>query len=286
MRGFPPALAVALAIAIVLALGALQTIASIAAAPAAQSGSLVRSLAGAGARLDALDPALAIPGPLRILLARRALTDGDVSRAAAFTARLEPSTDRSALEAGIAERRGDAEGARRGWFDAGDYGDLEQLVGDLERSGDLRGAERLQTTIVERLAQDRTHPDTLAEAWWRLGVLDAALAQREPGAKEGDGDGRRSLAAYEEAIALAPYSAKYLISAASQELNLHELDGAQRYFERAAEVVPGSVLIPVGYGEVAVRRGDFATARKRLAEARRIDATEPAVERLARKIPL
>jgi tetratricopeptide (TPR) repeat protein len=279
MRGFPPALAVALAIATVLALGALQTIASIAAAPAAQSGSLVRSLAGAGGRLDALDPALAIPGPLRILLARRALTDGDVSRAAAFTARLEPSTDRSALEAGIAERRGDAEGARRGWFDAGDYGDLE-------RSGDLRGAERLQTTIVERLAQDRTHPDTLAEAWWRLGVLDAALAQREPGAKEGDGDGRRSLAAYEEAIALAPYSAKYLISAASQELNLHELDGAQRYFERAAEVVPGSVLIPVGYGEVAVRRGDFATARKRLAEARRIDATEPAVERLARKIPL
>jgi tetratricopeptide (TPR) repeat protein len=268
--------------AVALALGALQTVASIAAAPAAQSGSLVRWLSGSSARVDALDPALVMPVPLRILLARRALAAGDLARAAALAARLGPSTDRSALEAEIAAKRGDMEGARLGWLDAGDYADLEALVTDLEQRGDASGAERLQATIVERLAQDRTHPDTLAEAWWRLGVLDAALAEHVISA---GGPQRRSLAAYEEAIALAPYSAKYLISAASQELNLNELDAAQRYFERAAEVVPGSVLIPVGYGEVAVRRRDFAAARKHLAEARRIDATEPAVERLALKIP-
>lgn len=280
------ALALAAGLALALALGMLQAIASSAAAPAALPGSLVRVLSFAGARVDAIDPALAMPVPLRILLARRALAAGDAARAAALAARLGPSTDRSALEAQVAELRGDAEGARRGWFDAGDYADIEQLVDGLERRGDLRGAERLQATLVTRLAQDRTHPDALAEAWWRLGVLQAALPPRERGADDGQTYARGSLAAYESAIELAPYSAKYLISAASQELNLNELDGAQRYFERAAEVVPGSVLIPVGFGEVAVRRGDFATARKRLAEARRIDATEPAVERLARKIPL
>jgi hypothetical protein len=267
-----------------LALGVLQAIASIAAAPAAQPGSLLRLLAGAGPIVDGLDPALPMPFPLRILLARRALEAGDRARAAALAVRLGPSTDRSALEARLAELRGDAEGARRAWFDAGDYGELEQLVGNLERRGDLRGAEHLQVTIVERLRRDRTHPDTLAEAWWRLGVLEAALPARERGA-DGRTYERRALGAYEHAIALAPYSAKYLISAASQELNLNELDGAQRDIARAEEAFPGSVLIPVGYGEVAVRRGDFETARKRLAEARRIDATEPSVERLARKIP-
>ncbi len=281
MRGF--ALVVGLAVA--LALGALQTVASIAAAPAAQGGSLVRGLASAGGLVDAIDPALPMPVPLRLLLARRAIAAGDLARAAALTARLGPSTDRSAFEAKLAELRGDAEGARRGWFDAGDYTELERLVGELERSGDLRGAEALQARLVERLTQDRTHPDALAEAWWRLGVLEAALPPRERTPDGGTTFERASLAAYEQAIALAPYSAKFLISAASQELNLGELDGAQRYFERAAEVVPGNVLIPVGYGEVAVRRGDYATARKRLAEARRIDANEPAVERLAQKIP-
>jgi tetratricopeptide (TPR) repeat protein len=270
---------------VVLALGALQLTASIAAAPAAQGGSLLRSLSAAGPRVDALDPALAMPAPLRILLARRALAANDLARAAALASRLGPSTDRSALEAQLAEQGGDIEGARRAWFDAGAYSELERIGSDLERKGDVRGAERLQATIVERLSGIRTHPDALAEAWWRLGVLDAALPPHERAPEGGDVYERRALAAYEEAIALAPFSAKYLISAASQDLNLGDLDGAQRYFERAAEVVPGSVLIPVGFGEVAVRRGDVAAARRHLADARRIDATEPAVDRLARKLP-
>ncbi len=278
-------LALAACVAIALALGGLQGIASIAAASAAQDGSFVRLLAAAGPRVDALDPALPMPAALRILLARRALAAHALDRVEALTARLGPSTDRSALEAELAEARGDTQAAQRAWFDAGDYSGLERLAADLERGGDLHGAQELQQTIVDRLAQDRTHPDTLAEAWWRLGVLDAALAGNEPTVAAGRTYARRSLDAYEAALALAPYSAKFMISAASQELNLGELDGAQRYFERAAEIVPGSVLIPVGYGEVAVRRGDFATARRRLAEARRIDPAEPAVDRLARKIP-
>jgi tetratricopeptide (TPR) repeat protein len=277
--------AVVAALAIVVGLGALQALASIAAAPAAQDGSLVRRLSVAGPRVDALDPALPMPEALRILLVRRALAARDLARAAALAERLGPSTDRASFEARIAELRGDAAAAQRGWFDAGDYDELERLVDELERRGDVRGAERLQSRIVARLAQDRTHPNTLAEAWWRLGVLCAALPPRARSPEGTQPYARRAIAAYEEAIALAPLSAKYLISAASQDLNLHDLDGAQRYFERAAEQVPGSVLIPVGYGEVAVRRRDFATARKRLAEARRIDAAEPAVERLARKIP-
>lgn len=279
------ALALAIGFALALALGALQGIASIAAVSAAQDGSFVRALAAAGPRIDALDPAFPMPAPLRILLARRALAANEFERAEALTSRLGPSPDRSALEGELAEARGDTKDAQRAWFDAGDYSGLERLAADLERGGDLHGAEELQQAIVDRLAQDRTHPDTLAEAWWRLGVLDAALAEKQPTLAAGRSYARRSLDDYEAAIALAPYSAKFMISAASQELNLGELDGAQRYFERAAEIVPGSVLIPVGYGEVAVRRGDFATARRRLAEARRIDAGEPAVERLARKIP-
>jgi tetratricopeptide (TPR) repeat protein len=277
--------AVVAALAIVVGLGALQALASIAAVPAAQDGSLVRLLSTAGPRVDALDPSLPMPEALRILLVRRALSARDLARAAALAERLGPSTDRASFAARIAELRGDAEAAQRGWFDAGDYDELEHLVDELELRGDVRGAERLQSTIVARLARDRTHPNTLAEAWWRLGVLCAALPPRARSPEGTQTYARRALAAYEEAIALAPLSAKYLISAASQDLNVDDLDGAQRYFERAAEQVPGSVLIPVGYGEVAVRRRDFATARRRLAEARRIDAAEPAVERLARKIP-
>ncbi len=274
----------AAAVAALLALAALQFVSGSLLSTYATPESLVARLpGGAGERVAAWTGDWILPPTLRLVLARQAVAEGDLAQAQRRIDALPPSRDRAALAGQIAEQRGDHAAALSNFLVAGDLAGLEREEQFVEQSGDIVRAVALQREIVSRLERDPTQPDALAEAWWRLGLVEEtdayhhAIDARRP-------FGLRSIAAYEHAVALAPLSEKYLIAAGSQELNLDDADRALAYFERARDVDPTSAQAWVGLGEVALYRGDRAAAQRYLARARRLDPSLPAVHRLGAKL--
>jgi tetratricopeptide (TPR) repeat protein len=277
--------ALALIAALVVVLGSLQAVASLALRESAVPGSWVRLVPpGIATRVERLAPAFPLTPALRLLLAQRALERQDTAAAARQIAELSPSRDRAALAGRLAEERGEPAAAERAYLDAGDLEGLERLVARAEDSGDLTGALALQRAAVRRLFGDRTQTDALAEALYRLGVLEEAVAARMPAGKSRRAGELRSLDAYDRAVALAPFTQRYLIAAGSQELNLGDLGAAGSDFVRARETDPTSAVAFVGLGEVAFRRGDLAEARALLRRARALDPASASAGRLARKL--
>jgi len=270
VRNTPLSLVVTLvAAAALFALAGLQLVATSLLGGFARPESFAARLpVGLGDRLADAVGAGRLPQPLRLVLARQAVASGNLALAERRVLSLDPSWDRSSLEGQIAELRGDHRGAVRNFLAAGDLAGLEREEQIVEGSGNIAGAVALQHEIV-----------------WRLGLVEETQAYHQPlSPKARYPFAARSLDAYEHAVALAPLSEKYLISAGSQELNLDRVASAQTYFERARDVDPTSAQAWVGLGEVALYRGDRATAVRYLARARRIDPTLPAVQRLDAKL--
>ncbi len=273
-----------LAACALVALAGLQIVAGSSLSDFARPESFVAHLpAGLGERLAARVGADRLPAALRLVLARNAVDNGDIALAEQRVQALGPSWDRASLEGEIAELRGDHRAAVSNFLIAGDLAGLEREEQFVEGTGNISGAVALQREIVRRLQSDRTQPDALAEAWWRLGLIEETSAYHQP-LNARQPYAARSLDAYEHAVALAPLSEKYLIAAGSQELNLDQAARALSYFERARDVDPTSAQAWVGLGEVALYRGDRASAARYLVHARRIDPSLPAVHRLDAKL--
>jgi tetratricopeptide (TPR) repeat protein len=219
----------------------------------------------------------------RLLLASLAVRRGDAALAAERIAQLPPSHDRDELMARLHELRGERDAALRAYLAAGDVAVLATHVDALDRTGDYRAARALQERIVARLMDDPTRPDALADAWWKLGQLDAETGYREPPRRTPWM--RRAMRDYERAIALAPLAERYLIAAGNGALDLGDRQLAAFYFRRTLDADPTSALAFVGLGETAYAGGDTARARQFLARARSLDAGLPEVERLAQKLP-
>jgi tetratricopeptide (TPR) repeat protein len=264
--------------ALFAALAALQLVSSAVLRDYAQPGSLIALLPdGLDAALFGRDAQRAPTPALRLLLARQAILEHDYALADLRIRHLPESHDRAQLAGALAEARGEHDDAIRNYLVAGDLLGLEREETRIAGSGDTGGAVRLQREIVASLENDRTQPDALAEAWWRLG-----LAEQLDGYMHYPIDSRRpwalrSIRAYENAVALAPLSERYLVAAGSQELNLGDDAAAQRYFERARDADPTSAQSWLGLAEVALRRGDKAAVHRYLQRARHIDASLPAV---------
>jgi tetratricopeptide (TPR) repeat protein len=274
-------LLIVLAVALALALGALQFLSSLALRDAARPGSWVGLVPGASAaRVDELDARWPLPATLRLVLARQALAHGNVAAATQQVALLPASRDRAGLEGELAERRGDTGGAVRAFLDAGDVADLERQIGEIERSGDLAAALRLQNALIDRLRADPTQAASLPDADYQLGLLEESVSYTLRGAAARTVE-IRALAAYEAAVTVAPFAQRYLVAAANQELNVGDLNRAQSYFLRAREADPTSVDAVTGLGSLAHRRGRDDEARAYLAQARHMNPSAPAVQRLA-----
>lgn len=279
-------MAIAAGAVLVVLLGTLQLCATILLRDCAQPGAwtlfLPPSVAASVANLGARVP---LPPALRIVIARQALETRDYTLAESDIARLPAGADRDVLAGRLAEERGDEQTAMSDYLAARDLNGLERQVDRLAGGGDLRGALDLQRRIVASLSGDVTQYDVLAQAYYRLGQLEQTASYRLAlGAPERREDELRSYEAYTRAVALAPFSERYLIAAGNQELNLGELEHAREYFRRAQGADPTSVLALVGFGDVAYRAGDVATARSWLARARRLDPKADAVARLAHKL--
>lgn len=202
------------------------------------------------------------------MLADAALERGDLSAAQRYASALPPSVRRDDLLGRIARARGDHAQADRYFVAAGDVFAIGEEVDELAQR-DPAAAYRVELSLIRKLEGGSTHPDALAEAYWRLGVLDSNL-------------GRPALAMthYTRAVALSPLSAKYLIAAGFQSYDLHEYVAAQDYFQRAIAVDPRSADAYAGAGMTVLRLGDRNAARMYAARSRAYDPRSHALSTL------
>jgi tetratricopeptide (TPR) repeat protein len=215
----------------------------------------------------------AAPAPFVLsTLATQALASGDLPSAQRYAVRLPASPIRDELLARISQARGDGQIAYEYYLAAPDVAAVQTAIEARERR-DPAAAYALERVLEVRLARLTTHPDDVAEARFREGLIANQQAFREVPASRRQGFWLgRGMDAFVSAVDLAPLSDKYLIAAANQAMLLGNLDRAQSFFARAAGANPGSADALAGLGTIAYQRGDVAAARGFLERARRLDA--------------
>lgn len=282
MRAFT----VAVVVAVVIACGALQAVASVALRDRAVPLAWVRALPEPVVRVVAAIPPAAIPTTeLRLVLGRGALARGDANAADAFAASLGPGPDRSVLLGGIARARDDQPRALAEYLEAGDLPELEDQVEALVRAGDSAGALDLQRRVLARLEAMGEQRDTIGEATYRLGmVLQNRAYAYAPGDRRRTEFARAALAAFERATQLVPLNTHYLVALGNQSLNLSLTQTGRSAFARAHDIDPVAVEPLTGLADAALRAHDAPSARAYLTRARALAPDSPAIASIARRL--
>ncbi|MDP9016913.1 MAG: hypothetical protein M3N19_01155 [Candidatus Eremiobacteraeota bacterium] len=216
------------------------------------------------------------------MLVRAALDRGDLNAAELHLARMAPSVGRSELAGRVALARNSHNDAMRNFLDADDLDALHAEVRRLTGAGQLRAAYDFENAIRARLARTATHPDAIADSFWRSGVLASALAVQSPALRAHWL--LTGLQDYRDALSLAPFSEKYLLAAGTQSLDLHLIKAASEYFERSVSADPASADAYAGLGVVALERGDRQAAQTYAARSRSYDAKSQMLARLDREL--
>jgi Tfp pilus assembly protein PilF len=207
-----------------------------------------------------------------MMLSRAALQRGDLAQAQEYAQRLPPSVRKDDLLAQIAQARGDDSSARRYFVRAGDIEAITRAVNVLAEH-DPASAYALEDALRVRLQRSGTHPDAVAEAYWRLGQL--AWQESKRGLAMED---------YMQAVALSPLSEKYLLAAGFAAYDARDDASAQAYFARILSFNPASADAYAGAGLVALRAGDLTRARLDASRARAIDARARVLRTLESKL--
>jgi tetratricopeptide (TPR) repeat protein len=230
--------------------------------------------------LDRIAPAAYVESTL----AAYELQRGDVRAAQRYALRMPASPARDELLARVAQRTGDAQLALEYYLAAPDV-DAVQAAVDARAVRDPAGAYALERLLRVRLAMLTTHPDAVAEAYFRMGELANVAARREvPGSRAQVRWLQRAMKDLMAAVALAPLSDKFNISAANQAALLGNLTLAKTLFAKTVDADPGSADAIAGLGVIAYRRGNLASARKYLARARALDPSAGMVRALERDL--
>jgi tetratricopeptide (TPR) repeat protein len=205
--------------------------------------------------------------------AAAALHDGDLAQAEALITTLPPDADSADLRGRIAEARGDRAGAIEAYIRAGDVVRAQALIDALAQSDPRRALAEQERLVAAHGNADAAEVRSQAE--WRLGQLQAAEGYRDPAQRVRYW--RLAEQSYERALALAPNEETYLLAAGYQSLANGDVGGSERWYERAAQVVPNSADAFAGLAWTAAARRDCATARADLARARGFRAAESGV---------
>lgn len=208
-------------------------------------------------------------GFVRLELARAALARGDEAAARAYLSTLRPSGERFRLEAEVARREHRQDAAVALWLRAADLRALDDEVARLRRAGRPEEALALLQRVSARLQSDLTHPDALAESYWRSAVVETQL--KRFGAAYAD---------YERAAALAPFSTKYSLAAGVLALKLNDIAGARAAFARSAAADPASGDAYAGLGMTELAGGNRERARADAARSRALDPRSRLLARL------
>uniref|UniRef100_E6Q3L1 Uncharacterized protein n=1 Tax=mine drainage metagenome TaxID=410659 RepID=E6Q3L1_9ZZZZ len=213
-------------------------------------------------------------------LGREALRRGDTASAMAYAVTLPAGGARDALFASIERARGD-EGAAIEYELAGlDLPRLLARIGTMERMHP-RAAYALAVRLRDRLAITTTHPDALANAYWRCGMLatNAVYHGHRPARWN-----PRAHRAFLAAARMAPYDNTYALAVAAYYYRTSDNARARRWYRRVVTVNPASADGWSGLGSVALREGDLSGAQRYLATALRYGPTAGSARTLARKL--
>jgi tetratricopeptide (TPR) repeat protein len=171
------------------------------------------------------------------MLARSAFAADDLADAQRHALALPASSSRNELLGRIAELQGQPQVALAYYLAAPDEDAVNRYVAALGRT-DPAAAYALESDLLRRLDALRTHPDAVAEAYWRLGVLSTRRGYLDSAARADAW--KASLPNYLQAAALAPLSEKYWLALGNQYLLLRDWSAARGAFLHALDVNPAS----------------------------------------------
>lgn len=182
------------------------------------------------------------------MLARNALATGDLDGAQAHAIRMPATPPRNELLAQIADARGQAQLALEYYLVAPDVEAVGRYVAAMGVK-DPVGAYVLESDLLAHLEALTTHPDAVADAYWRLGRLATRHGYLDPPARATAW--KTGLADYRQAVALAPLSEKYWLALGNQYVLLEDWPSARNAFERARGINPNSVDAAAGLDAAA-----------------------------------
>lgn len=230
--------------------------------------------------LDRIAPAAFVESSL----ATAELARGDADAAERYALRLAASPARDELLARVAAARGQDALAAEYLLAAPDPAAIEARADEIARR-DPSAAYALEGLLALRLERSRTHPDAVAQAYWRMGLFANRTAWRQvPGSARQHEWLDRGLSAFERAVGVAPLSERYAVAAANQANLLNDRERARDLFARAVAIDPASADAIAGLGVVAWESGDAAASSRYLARARSIDPQSLMVRALERDI--
>lgn len=273
----------AAAAAVVVVFAAIQFASSALFGTAASAGSIPAHLSQrAGERVFGV---IARTTPLTFanqMLAMAALRDNRLDDAQRYASRMPVSAARSEIEARLALARGDRATAIAKFVEADDVDALTAESQRLAAAGDIASAFALEERIGKRLTTSGTHPDAVAESYWRSGMLAERLSElQKPSA---DRWMQTALRYYGDAHALAPFSEKYLLAAGTQAMRLHDEHLAKTYFQNTLTIDPASADAFAGLGILALDRGDRAAATAYFARAQGLDPNSKMLRELGQRL--
>ncbi len=211
------------------------------------------------------------PAPyVESMLAGAALRSGDLDAAERHALQLPSSPGRNELLAQIAERRGRPRLALEYYAVTPDISAVDRYVRLLART-DAGAAYDLENGMKDRLEALTTHPNAVAEAYWRLGELAALCGYRSAASRRAMW--QTALDNYRSAVAIAPFSEKYLLAEANQRVLMTDWSDARTVFLRAVDVDPNSAAAYAGLSLSASKTGNPALASQYAARARALDPT-------------
>ena len=213
-------------------------------------------------------------------LGREALRHGDLASAEKYAVALPAGGQRDALFASIERARGEEALAIEYELAGLDLPRLLARIDKLEAKHP-RSAYALAVRLRARLATTTTHPNALANVYWRCGTIATTALYR--GHRPGIWNPRARYALL-AAARMAPYNNKYALAVAAYYYRMQENTRARQWYRRITTINPSSADGWSGLGSVALRDGDLAAARRYLATARRYDPNAGSVLTLARKL--
>jgi len=185
-------------------------------------------------------------------LAYMSLNDGDFDAASRRAVALPPTAQKNELLGRIAEARGQTDLALEYYLVAPDADRVDDYVRRLAKT-DQPAAYALEEELLQRLQSLTTHPDAVAEAYWKLGRIATQDGYLHPERRTEAWP--RALADYRRAAALAPLSEKYLLATGNEQLLLARWDDARASFEGVLAINPSSANARAGIAAAAARRG-------------------------------
>ncbi len=266
----PNGILIATVAAVLVVLGTIQIASDALYAGSAQPGAAPRHVPTAlGVRIYKLLDRVAPAGYVESTLAEYELKQGRLAAAERYAIRLPASPVRNDILARIELARGHHQLAFEYFFAAPDIAAVQREIAEIAVR-DPQRAYRYEARFKDRLVSLTTHPDAVADAYWRMGGFATQQAYRLP-ARERRPFLERGLRDYRTALRLAPLNMNYVLSSANQALALGAYRTASRLFEHGIAIDPASADSLAGLGIVALREGRRTSALAYAARARALN---------------